>query len=88
MVSVDLPARAISLNMKQFNGKHACCYCEDPGVPRTTSHLQRDWPYSSSFIPRSAAMFREYVKHAVEEQEVVSLQCSMHSKMYLNYFIS
>ena len=36
--SFDLPARASVLNMKLFNGKFACAYCEDEGVPRASSH--------------------------------------------------
>ena len=31
MCSVDLPARAFVLNMKQFNGKYGCSQCEDEG---------------------------------------------------------
>ena len=33
MCSVDLVARALILNMKQFNAKHGCCYCENEGQP-------------------------------------------------------
>lgn len=29
--STDLPARALIVNMKAFNGKHSCTTCEDPG---------------------------------------------------------
>ena len=39
MCSVDLPARALVLNMKQYNGKFACAYCENEGTPRATSAL-------------------------------------------------
>ena len=28
----DLPARALVLDMKQFNGKYACVYCEDDSL--------------------------------------------------------
>ena len=30
--SLDLPARAIITNMKQFNGEHSCIYCEQEGT--------------------------------------------------------
>ena len=40
MCSVDLPARALVLNMKQFNGRYGCCYCEDKGVLRSTSAVK------------------------------------------------
>lgn len=29
MCTLDLPAKAIVMNMKQFNGKRGCTYCED-----------------------------------------------------------
>ena len=37
LCSVDLPARASVLNMKQFNGKYGCSQCEDEGQPRASS---------------------------------------------------
>ena len=42
--SVDLPARSICANMKQFNGKYGCVYCENPGTPRPLRPMVRDWP--------------------------------------------
>ena len=51
--SVDLPAKAIVLNAKQFNGKYGCSYCEDEGVARAATHLHRNWPYSSSSSARA-----------------------------------
>ena len=48
MCSVDLLAKAIVFNTKQFNGKHGCTYCEEEGITRSTSHLHRNWPYSMS----------------------------------------
>lgn len=53
MCSVDLHARASVMNMKLFNGKYACAYCEDEGMPRPTSHLHRNWPYTSNSTPRT-----------------------------------
>ena len=44
MAAVDLPARAILLNMNQFNGKHGCSFCEHEGVTMPGSHLVRIWP--------------------------------------------
>jgi len=50
---VDLPAQALMLNMKQFNGKWGCNYCEDEGVPRRSCHLHRNWPYEESVVLRT-----------------------------------
>lgn len=47
MASVDLPARAILMNMKQFNGEYSCLYCEDPGSTIPRNHLHRFWPNTS-----------------------------------------
>ena len=43
MCSVDLPARCLCANMKQFNGKHGCIYCENPGTARPSCPSVRDW---------------------------------------------
>ena len=42
--SVDLPARAILLNMKHFNGMYGCLYCHHPGETEPGNHLHRFWP--------------------------------------------
>ena len=44
MTSVDLPARAIVLNMKNFNGSHGCCYCLHSGETTPPAYLLRFWP--------------------------------------------
>lgn len=43
-VSVDLPARALVLNTKQYNGKWACCYCEEEGSQVEGCPQARYWP--------------------------------------------
>jgi hypothetical protein len=53
--SVDLPARAILLNMKQWNGKYGCLYCESPGTTLNGDHLHRYWPYDEASACRSHA---------------------------------
>ena len=53
LCSVDLPARALVLNMKQFNGEYGCCYCKDKGVTRPTSSLHRNWPYTATNTMRT-----------------------------------
>ncbi len=44
----DLPARVIVLDMKQFNGKYACVYCEDEGETPPGDHLHRFWPHNAA----------------------------------------
>ncbi len=72
MCSVDLPAKAIVLNMKQFNGRYACIHCEDEGVPRPSSHLHRNWPYSSNSTPRTHASILANAQEALDKGEAVS----------------
>ena len=45
---VDLPARALVLILKQFNGEYGYCYCKDKGVTRPTSSLHQNWPYTAT----------------------------------------
>ena len=53
LCSVDLPARAILMNMKQWNGMHGCLYCEDSGTTVDGDHLHRYWPQQESTVARS-----------------------------------
>lgn len=46
LCSVDLPAKAIVANSKQYNGKHGCNTCEDEGVKGPGP--ARYWPYDPS----------------------------------------
>lgn len=72
LCSVDLIAKASILNMKQFNGKHGCSYCEDEGKSRASSHLHRNWPYSSTTTPRTHNSIMRDAKEAVRENSPVS----------------
>ena len=77
--SVDLPAKAIVLNCKQFNGEYGCSYCEDEGVPRATTHLHRNWPYSSSSVPRTHRGIIANAREALRTKAPVS-DISIHSE--------
>jgi len=43
----DLPARAASLNMKQFNGRFGCTLCYHPGCKLNEESLVRIYPYQN-----------------------------------------
>ena len=85
MCSADLPARASVLNMKKFNGAHGCAFCEDKGVPRASSHLHRNWPYTTPCVSRTKQSVisngREYfrtrkaVRHSFKYQLTYSIVC-------------
>ena len=55
LCSVDLPARALVTNMKQWNGVNKCLYCEHDGVTIGSDHLHRYRPYQPSSSLRSRA---------------------------------
>lgn len=72
MVSVDLPARAMVLDMKQFNGKNGCCYCESPGTPRPSLPMIRNWPPGGGHPLRTHESIRENGKRALDLGNTVS----------------
>lgn len=80
MCSVDLIARCNILNMKQFNGKYACTYCEDEGTERATSHLHRNWLYQRSSVPRTHNTIMLNAKEALRKGEPV---CVGYYTLYL-----
>jgi hypothetical protein len=40
------------LNMKQFNGKFGCCYCEDEGKNPPNCPMHRYYPYNRNPVLR------------------------------------
>ena len=73
MCSVDLPARAQVLNMKQFNGVQGCAYCEDESTARASSHLHRNWPYRSRHVMRTHTKMLSDAKEVVESGQAVRM---------------
>ena len=69
--SVDLPARAMVLQMKQFNGAFGCCYCEVEGETEAGNPLHRFWPSSSTMIPRTHESITANACKAVAEKNPV-----------------
>ena len=71
-MTADLPAKAVLLNMKQYNGKYGCNnLCEDEGVPRACSHLQRDWPYKENMTLRTHPSLLNQAKQTAVNGSVV-----------------
>lgn len=71
-MSCDLPARAIVLNMKQFNGQHGCHLCEDEGATSVRNKLFRWWPCTSSSTLRSKESLVSNSVYATKHNVVVS----------------
>ena len=51
--SVDLPAKAAMLNVKQYNGRYGCSHCGDEGVSRPGCPTVHDWPFTGSAVTRT-----------------------------------
>ena len=67
--SVDLPARALVANMKQYNGHYSCIYCEDEGVSEDRTLR---WPFNHHPTLRSHRSVIKNIKECAKEQSVVS----------------
>ncbi|XP_062507747.1 uncharacterized protein LOC134184148 [Corticium candelabrum] len=63
LVTRDLPARAMLLCMKNFNGIAVCCYCYHPGMTIGDDHLHQYWPYDGTLERR---------RHESMKQDVIT----------------
>ena len=70
--SVDLPARAMITNMKQWNGENGCLYCEDTGTTIGSDHLHRYWPYKHATPARTKTSLLHNAQSALSTERVVS----------------
>lgn len=75
-LTCDLPARASVLNMKQFNGRNGCNFCEDEGKTADNNPLFRWWPHKDSITLRTKESMIENSIKATTDNEVVSYKCS------------
>ena len=71
--SADLQARGPMTNMKNFNGKWGCLYCNNPGETTESDHLHCFWPYKSSAVLRSPQSFIDDGKAAFHGGNPVSI---------------
>ena len=85
--AVDLPARSLLLNMKQFNGKHGCCYCNREGEVRPGCPLHRFCPPSVGTLQTYASM----IQNAKEAQRLPRSQYIIYTHVLIlnvSYFLS
>ena len=69
----DLPARALLLNMRQFNGASSCHLCEDVGKTSPDNPLFRWWPYGTTSVLRSKQSLIDAAVKATGQNEAVSI---------------
>ena len=89
--SFDLPARAIALNMKQWNGAYGCLYCEDMGTTIGGDHLHRYWPHQDSVQTRTHASVFQNAVDAVRTGNAVSMDrcaCIIYRLMFMYMYRS
>ena len=72
LCTTDLPAQAQLLNMKYFNGKHACAHCEEEGVPRPSCPRVRNWPYRGGAVLRTRSSIISNATTALTDRHPVS----------------
>ena len=73
MLSADLPAKALVLNEKQYNGQYGCSYCESQGSTPPGDCLHRYWPYEPNIVLRTHAGVVENAKEAVRGNDAVHI---------------
>ena len=74
MSAVDLPARAIMANMKQFNGHYSCSWCEIEGISPPNLPMVSYFPYPlHKPTPRTNLRILVNAATATKENKSVSL---------------
>lgn len=68
-VTLDLPARAMVMNMKQYNGKFGCCYCEDEGSNPPGQATHRYYPCIETSVPRQHGSILECARQAATARQ-------------------
>lgn len=72
LCSCDLPARALVLNMNQFNGSYGCHVCEDTGETERGKPLHRFWPYKPRSTLRTHNTLLTCAKEATASRTTVN----------------
>ena len=80
--SADLPARAMLMNMKRFNRKFGCLYCEHPGETSAGNHLHRFWPFRAACPDRTHISLLSDGKEAVISGKTVRIITHMYKYLY------
>ena len=75
--SLDLPARAIVLNTKQWNGAFGCLYCEDQGTVLDGDHLHRYWPQQGDSVARSHSSLLLHAEEATRTKTAVCVNVTI-----------
>jgi len=73
LASMDLPAKAITVNMKQYNGKASCTYCLDPGETMAGNRLHRFWPHTATQVFRTEESFMQSAMTAIQRNTAVCI---------------
>lgn len=77
LCSVDLRARALVSNTKQYNGQYGCLYCESPGQAREQAPAIRDWPYEEDITMRSHDSIKRNALMAVRRARLSEYSVSL-----------
>uniref|UniRef100_A0ABD2WF79 Uncharacterized protein n=1 Tax=Trichogramma kaykai TaxID=54128 RepID=A0ABD2WF79_9HYME len=75
----DLPAKAIFLNLQQYNGKHGCPHCEIE--TKKIDNKYQTYPYIEDILLRTTDSTNAYAEDAVRLKKPV---CGVKGPSYLN----
>jgi len=67
----DLPAKAASLNMKQFNGRHGCSVCYHPGQKLNPKSMVWVYPFEEPGVRAKLRVPEDFVRHAEIAEETL-----------------
>lgn len=85
-VSTDLPAKALVLNMKQFNGKNGCSVCLDEEECPEGRPLMRFYLFNSAANERTHQLMLNNAAESCRTGKVVNGVKGASSLMILDYF--
>lgn len=71
-VCLDLPAKALVANMKQFNGKFGCIACFDEGQSNPRTPMHRYYPFNEMNQQRTHLSILQDIRKVVRNGQAVS----------------
>ena len=66
LVTLDLPAKAIVMNTKYYNGEKSCQFCLQSGTTLPDNPLHQFWPHEKNVVLRDNASLQQHSKETLE----------------------
>ena len=75
--TLDLPAKAAVVNVKQWNGEYGCSVCVAPGDNSLGGRSSRHWPYRGDTLLRTHGQMIANGKEALKRNKPVSFTITL-----------